>query len=314
MPQHDNLFESLSDAPTISALIGQSEHLYLECKTWSTEQESQKNLAKALCGFANAAGGVLIIGLSTTTSQDKYSPDVIDKKTPVADAAALKSRVEGLIPDIVEPPLIEVTVKAIEELPGQKAGYIVLNVPSTDGGPHRSRKDWRFYLRINTGTYLMEYFQLQDMFGKRQRPILEVVLDQTRTMRDGADDVRNFRLSIKNSGRGIGRFPTLSVHNQAGFQISAYGIDRSGNTGLPRQASDPELFVFTGGADHVIHPRMTLPVATFNQSRIYSGMRGDYVSVYNCFSDITVTGILAAEGIETKSFSLSLPPDPLTIP
>ena len=75
----EELFQRLHDAREIKALVGKSEHLHLECKTWSAnENDSQKGVAKALCGFANADGGVLVIGLSTKTNPDKYTPDVID--------------------------------------------------------------------------------------------------------------------------------------------------------------------------------------------------------------------------------------------
>src|SRR5436190_22640547 len=105
MSAHEDLFRRLHDVAAIEALIGTSEHLHLECKTWvGSENESQKAVAKAICGFANAAGGVLIIGLSTTTNADKYTPDIIDGKVPVSDAVGLRSRIDGLIPEIVEPP------------------------------------------------------------------------------------------------------------------------------------------------------------------------------------------------------------------
>jgi len=52
----EELFQRLHDAREIKALVGKSEHLHLECKTWSAnENDSQKGVAKALCG---ADGGV----------------------------------------------------------------------------------------------------------------------------------------------------------------------------------------------------------------------------------------------------------------
>ena len=64
----------------------------------------------------------------------------------------------------------------VSEPVGSESGFVIVLVPSTDGPPCRSRKDWKFYQRISSGTYPMEYFQIADLFGKRQRPVLELHL------------------------------------------------------------------------------------------------------------------------------------------
>src|SRR5208337_3254617 len=104
---------------------------------------------------------------------------------PVTDAIALASRIEGLAPELVEPPLVGAVVSAVLENEGRKLGFVIVEVPPTEGPPCRSRKDWRFYLRINSGTYLMEYFQIEDMFGKRHRPMLALYLEEGRYRLDG---------------------------------------------------------------------------------------------------------------------------------
>jgi len=65
----------------------------------------------------------LLIGLSTKTNPDKYTPDVIDATVPVPDAFALRSRIESLVPELVEPPLAGVTVAAVPESEGSHAGW-----------------------------------------------------------------------------------------------------------------------------------------------------------------------------------------------
>ncbi len=113
MPAHEDLFQRLRDRAEINAQIGQTENLHLDCKIWPTnDTDGQRILAKALAGFANAEGGVVVVGLEAKP-RAKYDPDLINAEVPVADAMALKARIEGLIGDLVEPPLQGVRVEAV---------------------------------------------------------------------------------------------------------------------------------------------------------------------------------------------------------
>jgi predicted HTH transcriptional regulator len=136
MSAREELFEHLKDVDEIVALVGTGEHLHLECKTWSAnENEAQKGLAKALCGFANADGGVVVVGLSTKSTSDKYTPDLIDRIVPVPDVMGLRSRIESLVPELVEPPLISVKIAAVSEDQSTKTGFVVVDVPATRRSP-----------------------------------------------------------------------------------------------------------------------------------------------------------------------------------
>jgi len=137
------------------------------------ETEGQRILAKAFSGFANADGGVVVIGMETKPAQ-KYDPDLITAEKAVANAVAVKSRIEALVGELAVPPLIGVRLAAVETQPGSADGFILVHVPATDGNPVQSRKDGHFYVRCGSGTYPMEHFQLLDMFGRRRRPSLEL--------------------------------------------------------------------------------------------------------------------------------------------
>ena len=48
MSAHEELFQRLQDVTAIEALVGTSEHLHLECKTWSGhDNEAQKGVASS---------------------------------------------------------------------------------------------------------------------------------------------------------------------------------------------------------------------------------------------------------------------------
>ncbi len=310
----EEIFQRLHDATEIATLIGKSEDLHLECKTWSANDgESQKGLAKAICGFANADGGVIVIGLTTTTSADKFTPDVINGSAPVANIQLLKSRIESFIPEIVEPLVEGVTVASVPESSGSTSGFVLVKVPPTDGTPCRSRKDWRMYQRINSGTYGMEYFQIADMFGKRQRPKLSLYLEDLETCRpqpvgNPGFYEREFVIGIENTGRAIARFPAIRFKRVPGVNPTSYGIDGNGRTGLPQLPTEPDFMVFGGGAEYVVYPGTVLKVVKLTHRSKGSGFFNVSTGRKELFfEELKFTAELAADGFPSTSDSKTLP-------
>ena len=265
MTVHDELFHRFQSASEIYALVGQTEDLHLECKRWpDKDKDAQSILAKALCGFANADGGVIIIGMDAR-SRSKHDPDQINEAVPVTDAVAVKARIEALVGDLVEPRIQGVQTAAVPGSYGPPGGFVIVSVPPTDGPPCRLRKDRDFYQRITSGTYPMEYFQIADMFGKRHRPILSLFLEEGECRRNGQTYEREFVIGVENSGRAVAKFPSLRFDRVAGINVNHYGIDGNGGFGLPRQPTEPEIVVFGGTLDGVVYPGTVLKLATLDQ-------------------------------------------------
>ena len=194
-------FDKLRDLAEVQALTGQTEDLHLDAKEWpAREDDAQRVLAKALSGFSNADGGILVIGLEAR-SVNKGDPDIIQSLKPVADAMGVKSKIENLIGNLVEPPLPGIRVAEVMEVPGQPSGFVLDYIPPTEGLPVRSRKHSNFYMRVSAGTFPMEYFQLADLFGRRQRPVLSLwsKLGGFKAENGGAFYEREFYLGIMNS-------------------------------------------------------------------------------------------------------------------
>jgi hypothetical protein len=60
----------------------------------------------------------------------------------------------------------------------------------------------RYYKRSGDSFYVMEHFDLEDMFGRRQKPKLR--FDAVPIIGDGADEGLAFR--IQNVGRGVAKY------------------------------------------------------------------------------------------------------------
>jgi predicted HTH transcriptional regulator len=173
------LFTRLRTARDIMGLIGQSEDVHFDCKEWSAnDADSQKVVAKAACGLTNSEGGVILFGMKArATSKDE--PDLVESAAPVTDTSAVKSRILDLIGQLVEPRIEGIEVREVNESSASKSGFVVVYIPISEGAARRSRKDWKFYQRIGSGTFPMEYFQIEERFGKRPPPKLELYLEVT---------------------------------------------------------------------------------------------------------------------------------------
>jgi|HubBroStandDraft_6_1064221.scaffolds.fasta_scaffold314608_2 hypothetical protein len=310
------LFNRLKRVKAILALIGESEDSHLDCKEWpSDEKSAQSLLAKAACGFANAEGGVILVGMKARPNS-KGEPDLIQSAAPVTDASAVKSRILDLLGQIVEPGIEGIHVAKVNEKAGSKSGFVVVYIPAADGPPRRSKKDWKFYVRIASGTLPMEYFQIEERFGKRPPPRLELHLKQegiTAALHLSPHaPVRWLALSLQNLGAGIAKFPSIRYKRAA-----AVIVDPQSPIGLSRRATDNEWDAFRGGVDDVIYPGETRKIARLAQQSRNTGIDPDprpalghlgaSGQTIRAFDAINFQCEISCEGAATKTVEKAIP-------
>jgi hypothetical protein len=304
------LFDRLRDSARILALIGETEDLHLDCKEWSgKEDEAQRMLAKAACGMTNSEGGVLVIGMRAR-SVAKDEPDLIDSPAPVSDTSAVKSRVLDLVGQLVEPRIEGVQAVEVSHKGGVKSGFVVVYIPASGGPPRRSRKDWKFYQRIGSGTLPMEFFQIEERFGKRPPPKLQLYLEKARD-RVAAYPTRPSRwivLGLTNVGNGIARFPSVRYCRACGLMPDRYGINGTCGLGLPEHPTDNEWFAFRGGVDDVIFPGETCKITKLRQDAIDARTEGQTGPgpIWR-FSAVTVACEISCEGVPTVLAESTIP-------
>jgi hypothetical protein len=316
------LFNRLKRAKAILALIGESEDSHLDCKEWPPDdKDAQRVLAKAACGLANAEGGVILVGMKARP-KSKGDPDLIQSAAPVADASAVKSRILNLLGEIVEPGIEGIQAAKVNEKLGSKSGFVVVYVPAAEGPPRRSKKDWKFYVRIASGTYPMEYFQIEERFGKRPPPRLELYLEP-----DGIraatfaprTPARWFVLGLQNLGSGIAKFPNVRYRRASGLIVSHFGIDGNMGFGLPQRPSDNEWVIFGGGVDEVIYPGETRKITRLAQDGRDTGIDprpkpalGPFGASGQTLWSFSATNFqceISCEGAPTKTVDKAIPED-----
>jgi predicted HTH transcriptional regulator len=170
----ESFFQTLVKATDIENLIGKSEDLYFDAKTLSNESlkadSDQGALAKAISAFANADGGVIVYGLEA--KRDAQSRDVVQAAKPISDPVLVQSRILGLVGQLLQPPVEGVRVEIRKKR--SKKGYVVVFIPPSDSGPHRAKPQHEYYRRHGSASLPMEHYELEEMFGRRKRPKLEL--------------------------------------------------------------------------------------------------------------------------------------------
>lgn len=253
------LYSSLSTAIDICTLIGRSEDLHLETKTCAEpfSEDDQKRLAKALSSFANSDSGVLIYGLASVPDAEA-GRDVITREAALTDAEATRSRISGLISQVVEPPVENVLTKTILLSDDLRRGFVVVLIPRCDGILRRSKKNREFYRRHGSSSLPMENYEIAEYYGRRTSPKLELwwEIKIVSTSGDAPNRNRNIAVffGIKNVGRRIAKYPAILLKTlKIGFSSARDGYQRT-ITGIPTENGQ----LFSGGADHVIYPDSNL--------------------------------------------------------
>jgi hypothetical protein len=326
----DRLYRRMNSRAALETLIGEPEDADFDCKEWSTRQDAMRgSIAKAACGFANATGCVIVVGLKASGSGANM-PDVVERLEPVADRKAVASIALDIILKSVEPGIEGLKIKAIPDSAKGTTGFVLLLIPASEGTPRRSKVDWKFYVRIASGTVPMEMFQIEERFGKRPAPRLSLYLEPQQMMeRSGFQEnpLRHLVFGLKNDGRGLAKFPGLRFKRSPNLRKDDFGIDGNCGFGLPPRPSDPDWISFRGGVDDVIYPGETRLIGKLIQVAVKKGdtgvapaLRAGQVAFGFPFLDrlfvceaLNLEYEISSEGTETQERVLQLTEDSTTV-
>jgi hypothetical protein len=157
----------------------QSEELWLDFKRAATHASSQtlhgddrKNLARAISGFGNSEGGIVVWGVDCR--DDTSIGDVAKAKVPIENVVRFKSWFEGATSGCSIPPHSGVTHLPIEVTNG--AGFVVTHIPQSNLAPLQPvllGEKLSFYLIRAGSTFApTPHGVLAGLFGRRPQPVL----------------------------------------------------------------------------------------------------------------------------------------------
>jgi hypothetical protein len=265
------LFDAFDEEKIIEQIEEKTgEYLHLDFKRANSDNlsntDDKKNFSRALSGFANAEGGLIIWGVETTKEDGVELPDKIKH---IKDLRKFEAKLNEFTSQWVSPPVSGVMHKTIEMPKGSNKGCAVSLIPESDSGPHMStcKDEKRYYRRSGDAFRVMEHNEVADMFGRRPHPKLDlyhrIVEARTGTVHGDVFVEYNVVIGVENKGRGTAKYPSLTLEVNKPFKTAEGGLDEYGNWGLPRLVSamryhDPKKF--GGDSNKVVHPKTVLEV------------------------------------------------------
>jgi hypothetical protein len=246
---------------------GYQEDLYLDFKLINKPtltRDDRKLFAKCVSGFANSSGGLIIWGIKANKNSEGV--DCATDKSPITNLPLFISRIQSVTGKATDPTTDGIVHKPIPE--NGDCGFAVTLVPESIRGPHMAKLgEDRYYKRSGDSFYKLEHFDIQDMFGRRMRPELQLVYKVTRGNRRKYAQYDELEIivyiGIANKGRGTAKSPFLALSFSSPFQLYRFGVDGNGNFGLPRlrKSRRQQSHFFGASSDYVIHPDTFIDVA-----------------------------------------------------
>ena len=196
-------------------LSHRSEELFLDFKRSADEgtgtvlhHDDRKNLAKAISGFGNSEGGVIVWGVDC--SKDNFSGyDVAHAKVPINDVDKFVAFIEGAISGCTIPVHNQVESYGIKQK-GKRSGFVVTLIPKSSRAPHQAVYKYYYYMRAGSSFAPVTHSILAGMFGKRPHPHIVPIYDyyppQIKKHRGRPTEIIvKLCFTVSNDGIGIAR-------------------------------------------------------------------------------------------------------------
>jgi len=234
------------------------ETLHLEFKTLSSNgslnRDDRKMIAKAICGFANAEGGLLIIGVETTKID---GVDAAFDFRPVHNLSRFRSLVTAAIPELLSPQHSSISVHSIMAPSGSDEGYILIKIPPSENRPHMSISEQRYFRRGSDGTRVLLHGEVRELMFTAREGALEMKCGIRPGLSTG--DLR-FDLRLVLNIRNIGRVPVTAPY----VQIEQPGWAMPGGLhNFNQRWSSGKRYGVYGTRDTIIHLEDEIGLAEF---------------------------------------------------
>ena len=155
-----------------------SEELYIDYKRSASSAEGSKldqsdreNLARAITGFGNSEGGIIVWGVDCR--MDESRGDVPTAKLPIQNIKRFTTLLDGVTAGCTIPPHDGVQHHPIVRSDG--SGFAVTYIPKSMFSPHQcliGRYKSRYYIRVGSSFELATHGLLAGMFGRQPTPKL----------------------------------------------------------------------------------------------------------------------------------------------
>jgi hypothetical protein len=233
-------------------------------------------LARSVASFANAEGGLLVLGVRE--KPERYKGNIVKIRpgnvTPLP-LSVTREAIEANLLSKIQYPVDGVTVVPLRRTPRSKGFVYLIDVPQSVRAPHRVN-ELLYFQRMNFSTQEMRHYQIADLFGRRRSPDLGVRIIESPT-NDGHDSSLRINVSIINSGRAVAKFVTCICQ----IVGDRYRIFRSswnvGNNGISCQ--------WQTRSDHVVYPEVATDAGEIVFVQNDGQQLGNFVLRFSLFAE-----------------------------
>lgn len=186
MSRAEDIFQKLiyfgEDALDDFIINQQTEELFLDFKQAvstgknfvTLHRDDRKNLSKAISGFGNSEGGVIVWGVEC--SRDNEIGDVAKAKVKVKNVHRFLSWLENAISGCTIPSHNKVRNHIIST-DANGDGYIATYIPKCEIAPLMSTTNGAIYIRSGSNNVPAPYAVIAGMFGRRPQPNIELLFN-----------------------------------------------------------------------------------------------------------------------------------------
>lgn len=162
----------------------------------------RNNFAKAISGFGNSEGGLIIWGIDASGRVDDYAKSI----KPIQGVDNFVSLLETFVSLSTLPAHTSVESFAVKKKKSDKEGVVVSVIPKSNDRPFQSLRDHKYYMRAGDSFVPVPHGVLQGMFGRAPQPDVYWMYNINRNPTIGPNKEMEFQVGLMgvNGGLGIG--------------------------------------------------------------------------------------------------------------
>lgn len=325
MSRAEDIFQKLiyfgEDAIDEFILDRQTEELFLDFKQviptgknlHTLHRDDRKILAKAISGFGNSEGGVIVWGVEC--ARDNEVGDVAQAKVKVQNVHRFLSWLENAISGCTIPSHNKVRNHIIS-VDANGDGFIATYIPKSEITPLMTTTNSTIYIRSGSNNVPAPYAVIAGMFGKRPQPNIELCLrDKKLSILENTDEDMLYPHTIDNPPEKYVKIEfSVEAHNQSNaiaheIYLSCTTESTGSEYNKVRFLKYNQMDSLSGIAGHlnlITRPGLRLPprgMLKFTDLQIILSPFAD--------EDFCLNGVIGAESAAPKDFRIFVPKNQL---
>ncbi len=318
MSRAEDIFQKLiyfgEDAIDEFIINNQTEELFLDFKqavstgkNFNTlHRDDRKNLAKAISGFGNSEGGVVVWGVEC--ARDTEIGDVAQAKIKVKNVHRFLSWLEGAISGCTIPSHNKVRNHIISA-DENGDGFIATYIPKSEITPLMTTTNSTIYIRSGSNNVPAPYAVIAGMFGKRPQPNIELeIKDTSLEVLDNVDEDMLYPKTIDNPPEKYVKINfSIQAHNNSNaiareLYLSCTTETTGSEYNKIRFSNYNQMDALTGIVGHtnlITRPELRLPPRGRLKFANVQIILSPYID-----EDLLINGVIGAEGAMPKDFRI----------